>query len=147
MAVHGGVQHGARDGTPRVTALLRYVWAAPSTAIGLALSVLALRKERVAVFDGVIEAHGPLLRWVLTRLGPLPGGIAAITLGHVVVGRDLRALQETRSHERIHVRQYERWGPFFLPVYAVASLWALARGGDAYFDNWFEREARHRRDP
>jgi hypothetical protein len=125
-----------------VTPLFRYVWAAPSTAIGLALSVLALRKERVAIFDGVIEAHGPLLRWVLTRLGPGPGGIAAITLGHVVLGRDRPTLHETRSHERVHVRQYECWGPFFLPAYAAASLWALVRGGDAYLDNWFEREAR-----
>jgi hypothetical protein len=103
--------------------------------------------ERVAVCDGVIEAHGPLLRWFLTRLGPVPGGIAAITLGHVVLGRDAQTLQETRSHERVHVRQYERWGPFFLPAYAAASVWALARGGHAYFDNWFEREARHRRSP
>jgi hypothetical protein len=130
-----------------VTALFRYVWAAPSTAIGLVLSVLALRKERVAVLDGVIEAHGPLLRCILTRLGPRPGGIAAMTLGHVVLGCDRQALQETRSHERVHVRQYERWGPFFLPAYAAASLWALARGRHAYFDNWFEREARHRQDP
>jgi hypothetical protein len=130
-----------------VTALFRYVWAAPPTAIGLALSILALRKERVAVVDGVIEAHGPLLRWGLTRLAPLPGGISAITLGHVVLGRDARALYETREHERVHVRQYERWGPFFLPAYVAASLWALARGGHAYFDNWFEREARHRRVP
>jgi hypothetical protein len=130
-----------------VTALLRYLWAAPSTAIGLGLSVLAFPKGRIAVFEGVIEAHGPLLRWVLTRVAPPPGGIAAITLGHVVLACDRRALEQTRSHERVHVRQYERWGPFFLPAYAAASLWALARGRHPYVDNWFEREARRRRAP
>jgi hypothetical protein len=124
--------------------VIRYVWAAPSTAIGLALSALALRNGRIAVCDGVVEAHGPLLRQILTRFAFLPGGIAAITLGHVVLACDARTLRETRTHERAHVRQYERWGPFFLPAYAAASVWALARGGHAYVDNWFEREARVR---
>jgi hypothetical protein len=67
-----------------------------------------------------------------------------LTLGHVVLARDLPALQQTRAHERVHVRQYERWGPFFLPAYAAASLWALSRGRHPYVDNWFEREARQR---
>jgi hypothetical protein len=122
--------------------IMRYVWAGPSTAIGLVLAVLALYRGRIAVWDGVVEAHGPLLRWILTHLTLLPGGVSAITFGHAVLGRDAGALAQTRAHERVHVNQYERWGPFFLPAYAVASLWALARGGDAYFDNWFERQAR-----
>jgi hypothetical protein len=130
-----------------VSAFLRYVWAAPATAIGLALLLLAARNGRIAIVDGVIEAHGPLLRRALGGFALLPGGVAAVTLGHVVVGRDAEALEETRPHERVHVGQYERWGPLFLPAYAAASVWALARGGHAYFDNWFEREARHRRNP
>ncbi|MDO8964417.1 MAG: hypothetical protein Q7W30_08015 [Coriobacteriia bacterium] len=44
-------------------------------------------------------------------------------------------------HEHVHVRQYERWGPFFLPAYAISSLVQLARGGDPYRDNRFERQA------
>jgi hypothetical protein len=41
----------------------------------------------------------------------------AITLGHVVLATTESALKKTRSHERVHVRQYERWGPFFIPAY------------------------------
>ena len=64
-----------------------------------------------------------------------------MTLGHVVLGRDLHCLESTRAHERIHVRQVERWGPLFLPAYALASLMAFSRGGHPYHDNVFEREA------
>lgn len=122
--------------------MLRYVWAAPATLIGLVLALLALGRGRVAIVDAVVEAHGPLLRWALTHLTPLCGGIAAITFGHVVLARDAESLEWTRSHERVHVRQYERWGVLFLPAYVAASAWALMRGGHVYFDNWFEREAR-----
>jgi hypothetical protein len=68
--------------------------------------------------------------------------ITAITLGHVVLAQSEADLVRTRAHERIHVRQYERWGPFFPALYLVASLIAFLEGGDAYFDNRFEREAR-----
>jgi hypothetical protein len=40
------------------------------------------------------------------------------------------------------VRQYERWGVFFFPAYALCSLWQAMRGRDWYRDNPFEREAR-----
>ena len=121
---------------------LRYVWAAPASAIGLVLAVLALRRGRAAIRDGVLEIHGPLIRWILTNLTILRGGVAAVTFGHVVLGRDLATLADTRAHERVHVAQYERWGPLFLPAYVAASMWALARGGDFYLDNRFERAAR-----
>ncbi len=67
--------------------------------------------------------------------------MAAITLGHVVLGRDNATLASTRAHERVHVRQCERWGPCFLPAYVIGSLLALARGGHFYRDNPFEQEA------
>jgi hypothetical protein len=66
----------------------------------------------------------------------------AITLGHVIVGVSDDVLHELRAHEQAHVRQYERWGPFFLPAYALASLGALVRGGRPYVDNVFEIDAR-----
>ena len=44
-------------------------------------------------------------------------------------------------HERIHVRQCERWGPLFLPAYLLASAFIALRGGNPYLDNPFEREA------
>ena len=122
--------------------LVRYAWAAPNSVFGLALAGLALHAGRVELVDGCVEAHGPLLKRLLTHFSILPGGIAAITLGHVVLARDAQSMRTTRQHERGHVRQYERWGPLFLPAYGAASLWALARGRHPYHDNWFERDAR-----
>jgi hypothetical protein len=58
-----------------------------------------------------------------------------------VLARDEAALDETRAHERVHVAQCERWGLLFVPAYLGASALAWLRGGDAYFDNVFEREA------
>lgn len=124
-----------------MTRFLRYLWAGPTTLIGILLTFAALRRGHVAIVDGVIEAHGPMLRRALSRLPPLAGGVDAITLGHVVIARDARALEVTRAHERVHVRQYELWGPLFLPAYCVAGACALATGRHPYFDNRFEREA------
>lgn len=121
--------------------LLRYLWPMPTTLLGLVLAIAALRGGRMALVDGVLEAHGPILRWCLANLIPAAGGIAAITLGHVVLGQTAQALRWTRGHERVHVRQYERWGPFFVVAYLGASAWAVARGRHHYFDNHFEREA------
>jgi hypothetical protein len=121
--------------------LVRYVWAAPTTAVGLAIVVAGRRGAEIRVVDGVLEAHGPALAWLLSRSPFTPGGAWAMTLGHVVIGQHRCALERTRVHERVHVRQAERWGPLFLPAYLSASLWAVLRGRHAYFENRFEREA------
>jgi hypothetical protein len=121
---------------------LRYVWAGPTTLIGIVLAFPSLRRGHVAIVDGVIEAHGPFLQRALASCTPLARGADAMTLGHVVIARDARALERTRAHERVHVRQYESWGPLFVPAYFLAGAWALLQGGHPYFDNRFEREAR-----
>jgi hypothetical protein len=100
----------------------------------------------VAIVDGVLEAHGPFLQRALASCTPLARGADAMTLGHVVIARDARALELTRTHERVHVRQYELWGPLFVPAYLLAGAWALLQGGHPYFDNRFEREARQESD-
>ena len=89
----------------------------------------------------MLEIEGPLLAWGLKHLTVLDGGADAITFGHVVLARDAAALRSTRNHERVHIRQYERWGPLFIPLYLAASAWALASGRDPYRNNPFEREA------
>jgi hypothetical protein len=122
--------------------VLAWLWALPNTLIGLPLlAIAAATGGRAALVDGVFEAYGGSIRWVLARL-PLGGrDDAAVTLGHVILGSSREALDLLRAHERVHVAQYERWGPFFLPAYAVASLWARLQGVDSYRDNPFEREA------
>ena len=124
------------------TRILVYLWALPTTLVGLAFLPPALISGGgYQVVDGVLEIHGGFVEFFLRRCTLLKGGASAMTLGHVVLGRDVMLLELTRPHERVHVRQCERWGIFFLPAYGIASLLALARGGSMYRDNAFEREA------
>jgi hypothetical protein len=123
---------------------LRYVWAGPATLVGLVVAFALIRRGGAAVVDGVLEAHSPLLGRVLRSFTPLAGGAVAMTLGHVVIGQNARALDLARAHERVHVRQYELWGPLFVPAYLLAGLFELVRGGHPYVDNYFERDARDR---
>jgi hypothetical protein len=106
--------------------LVRYVWALPNTVVGLLFVLTAmLPRGRMQVIDGVLEAHGPLICGILRHCVPIPGGASAITFGHVVLARDSWSLDTTRAHERVHVRQYEIWGPAFIPAYLIAGcgLW------------------------
>lgn len=121
---------------------LAYVWTLPTTVVGVGFVAAAvLTGGRASLVEGVVEANGGVLDLVLRRLVPLRGGASAMTLGHVVVGRNPGCLERTRAHERAHVRQAERWGVLFVPAYLVASVLAAARGGHYYRDNRFERDA------
>lgn len=127
----------------KVRRLARLLWAFPNTAVGLAFLALARATGgRVRGVAGVLEAHGGVLPRLLRVLPIGARSGTAVTLGHVVLGSCAATLAVTRAHERVHVAQYERWGPLFLPAYAAASLAALVRGRDAYLENRFEREAR-----
>ncbi len=122
--------------------LLRIAWALPNTLVGLLLLPLGLlRGGRIRLNGGVLELSGPALSWLLRHGVPIRGGARAMTLGHVVLGRDEICLEDCGAHERVHVRQYETWGPLFLPAYFVSSMVALLRGEDPYLGNRFEREA------
>lgn len=121
--------------------VLRYLWAGPWTLVAAALApAVALTGGRAALRDGVLELSGGILPSLLRWLPP--GRVAAITLGHAVLATDETMLDWTREHERIHVGQYEQWGPFFPLVYGLASWSAWRRGQHYYLDNRFEREAR-----
>lgn len=120
----------------------RYLWALPNTVVGLLFLPAAFKTGGMQVVEGVLEVHGPLIAAMLEYAVPIPGGAAAITFGHVVLGRDRTALEQTRTHERVHVRQCERWGPAFIPAYLLAGAWAWFQGRGAYDGNCFENEAR-----
>jgi hypothetical protein len=112
--------------------LARLVWAAPGSLLGLLLAPF-FRRHRV--LGGILVCEGAA--WP-RRLG---WRYKAITLGHVVLCVD--DLDEaTLKHELVHVTQYERWGPLFLPAYVGASLWCIVRGRHHHRDNPFERAAR-----
>jgi hypothetical protein len=122
----------------RALRLVIYLWVFPTTLLGL---LFAPFSGGVRIVDGVIEINGGLSALFLRYCTLVPGGASAMTLGHVVIARTAQLHELTRTHERVHVRQCERWGPLFIPAYLVASLVAKLRGGDAYRDNPFEREA------
>lgn len=119
-----------------------YLWAGPNTLVGLGIAALTqVTGGRVSRVEGVVEVTGGAAAWLLRNAVPLPGGAMALTLGHVVLARDEDAAARTRRHERVHVAQYERWGPAFVPAYALASVLAYLRGHHGYRDNRFERPA------
>jgi hypothetical protein len=121
---------------PAIRRVFAYAWPLPYTLFGITIGLLLVGRFRNV--SGVIEVHGPLVGQVLRRL-LLPA--MALTLGHVVFGQNQAALDITRAHERVHVRQYERWGLLFIPAYLLASAWLCLRGRDGYRDNPFEVEA------
>lgn len=116
--------------------LFAYLWASPYTLLGLLFGLLLWGKFQWVT--GAIEIHGPRIAWVLKRL---PVSAAAITLGHSVLGQTARDLEWTRDHERIHVRQFERWGVLMGPAYVLTSIYLMLRGRDFYRENPFEIEA------
>ena len=90
---------------------LLILWASPWSLLGLCWGILGLATGGTARRGpGILEFHGGAVSW---GLGQLPGYACAMTLGHVVVGRSAAALDLSQAHELVHVRQYERWGPFF----------------------------------
>jgi hypothetical protein len=118
----------------------RLLWAAPCSAIGLLLGAMVLLAGgRMRWARGALECSlgqgGALAYWL--RRQPF----AAITLGHVIVALDASDLRRLHAHERVHVKQFERWGALLFFAYPAASLWAWLRGRDPYLDNGFEREA------
>ena len=119
-----------------VRRIAAYLWVFPYTIVGIAIGLLLMGRFRLV--DGVIEIHGV---WVAAVLDRLPVAAMALTFGHVVFGQTEKALNVTREHERVHVRQYERWGIMFGPAYLAASALLYLRGKDAYRDNPFEVEA------
>lgn len=115
------------------------LWASPWTCVGLGVGVACLATGgKARRGPGIVEFHGGAARWLLLAI---PGGPLAMTLGHIVLGLDATSLDVTQLHELVHVRQYERWGPLFIPAYLACWLVLRLAGKDGYRDNPFEREA------
>jgi hypothetical protein len=119
---------------------LAYLWASPYTFLGLAIGTIGLvTGSRARIRGPVVQFHSGGVQWLIQRL--LGWEILAITLGHTVLGQTEAALDRSHEHELVHVRQYERWGPLMGPAYLLCSFVLWLRGGRAYRDNPFEREA------
>jgi len=131
----------------RIRLVLVTLWAAPWTLFGLAVGCVGLAT------GGRGQRHGRVLEFwgggvsIFLRTFSLLPSTAAMTFGHTVLARSKADLDWTRTHERVHVGQYERWGPLFGPAYLYHSIRLWLRGRDPYRDNPFEREAFERGQP
>jgi hypothetical protein len=116
------------------------IWACPYTLLGASIGVLGLLTGGRAQWRTcAVEFHGGAVgKFLYYVCGPW---VSAITFGHTILGRDAAALDVVRTHEWVHVRQYQRWGPFFGPAYVLSSLYQWCHGNRAYRDNHFEVEA------
>ena len=125
--------------------MVKIIWASPNTLLGLTIGCCGLLFGSKMLFSGgAIEFHGGLVKWLLSKV---PVNPSAMTIGHTILGQTLENLDRSREHEMIHVRQYERWGIFFLPAYFLLSGIMWLRGKDSYRDNPFEVEAYSKTDP
>ena len=125
---------------------LAILWASPYSLIGLLVGCLGLcTGGRVQVRSGAIEFYGGAVRWLIAH-GPLGPTALAMTLGHTILGQTASSLDIARDHEHVHVRQFERWGLLMGPAYLGSSFYIWLRGGQAYRDNPFEREAYDKHD-
>ncbi len=80
-------------------------------------------------------------RWFRAHLIP----VQAQTLGRYVFSRG-PIPDHMLAHECEHIRQWERFGPLYLPLYFGSSALATLRRRRPYWDNSFEVEARARAD-
>jgi hypothetical protein len=119
--------------------LFCWLWASPASVIGLIVGAVGLctggKAKRIGPtleFWGGAVAHLLQCRFIHAR---------GMTLGHVILGVSGTTLEDIRLHEWVHVRQYDRWGPLFLPAYLLSSAVLWLAGRDAYWENPFEVEA------
>ena len=126
----------------RAVSLLQRLWAAPCSAIGLVLAAVPLAFGGSASYaDGAVEVtYRDRLQGCGRFARRLP--FRGIVFGHVILAVTREELQVIGAHERVHVAQYERWGPLFFLAYGASGLWQLLHGRKPYWDNAFEVQAR-----
>jgi hypothetical protein len=122
--------------------LLRLLWALPCSIVGLLLAAIPLAAGGTARWSaGALEVT---YRSSKAHCGKLARALPfrGIVFGHVILAVTRDELAVIGPHERVHVAQYERWGPAFLLAYGASSLWQLACGRNPYWHNHFEVQAR-----
>ena len=127
-----------------VVALLGILWALPLTLTGgLFAAPILLCGGRMKLSPDRTPAlivTGPLADTLLMR-HPF-GAMSAMAIGHLVIAEEQSLTRQILTHELTHVRQAALWGILFPFAYLGASLWAILRGRDAYWHNFFEIAAR-----
>jgi hypothetical protein len=120
----------------------KLLWASPCSVVGVLLAAIPVALGGHAVWRrGALEVT---YRQRLAGCGKLARSLPfrGIVFGHVILAVTDEELRRIGPHERVHVAQYERWGPLFFPAYGLSSLWQLLRGRSPYWSNHFEVQAR-----
>ena len=126
---------------------LRDLWRAlPGDLMGLMVMrgcgiAAPTRQVQAGDVRAVLVEDPRVRRWFRIHLMP----VRAQTVGCYIFARE-RVSVEILAHECEHIRQWERFGPFFLMVYLGSSAMAFLRGRRPYWDNRFEAAARSRAD-
>ncbi len=95
---------------------LGFVWTLPNTLLGLLAGALTFQRPRV-VEGALVFDRGPRGLTAMMRAFDR----AAMTVGYVIVSSE--PVEGTLlRHEEEHIRQYDRWGPFFIPVYLLLAI-------------------------
>lgn len=101
----------------RTLSVLGFVWALPTTAVGLVLGLLSFQIPRVHDGALVFDRRGPRgLTWLLAKMHR-----SAMTVGFVIVS-SVPIRGALLEHELHHVRQSMLWGPFFVPAYLLLAI-------------------------
>jgi hypothetical protein len=115
----------------RIAIVLGFVWALPTTLLGLLAGALTFQSPRL--LDGILVFDRAGARGLLRILAAMDR--AAMTLGFVIVS-SVPVQGRLLAHERHHVRQAMCWGPLFVPAYLLlAAVFGYRR-------HPFERAAR-----
>lgn len=124
------------------TTALKYMWASPASAMGICAGCIAsLIGAEIKRVEGVLEVSlAPRSTVLCKAVACLP--FSAITFGHIVIACSALDQAALRTHERVHVAQYEIWGALFLAAYPLESLFQFLKGRNPYLDNRFEVAAR-----
>lgn len=124
--------------------IAKLMWASPCSAVGLALTAVLLAAGAKARWSsGALEVtwrHSHARCGKRARRFPYRG----IVFGHVILAVTREELITIGAHERVHVEQYERWGPLFFFAYGASSLWQFVNRRSPYWHNHFEVQARER---
>ena len=150
-------QPGASGGRARTIGrrLAGIVWALPLTLVGLLLALPVLASGGSIAITPLLRVGGMRRRVTHIRALLVHGAVAdfllahhpfgamhAMAIGHIVIADRNATSRRLLVHELTHVAQAARWGIVFPLAYLTASAWALASGGDVYWDNVFEVAAR-----
>ncbi|MFL5767745.1 MAG: hypothetical protein ACJ758_07870, partial [Actinomycetota bacterium] len=95
---------------------LGFVWTLPNTLLGLVAGSLTFQWPRV-MEGALVFDRGPRGLTSLMRSFDR----TAMTVGYVIVSSE--PVEGTLlRHEQHHIRQYDRWGPFFIPAYLLLAI-------------------------